>query len=64
MMSAFFSFQHTSEKLFYNCIELYWYQINSSWNIKRGGGVQGDPQKKLLSKSLALLGLPVLNMAE
>ena len=58
----FFYFQATLNRLFNNCIKSYWI---SSWNMKgvtRGGGGGGasnwpPPQKKLPSKSPALLGL-------
>ena len=61
MMSTFFHFQHTSNKLFNNCIKLYYYYTSSSWNMKWGGGdVRGKsnwtpPRKKYPQK--ALLGL-------
>ena len=34
MMSAFFHFQHTLNRLFKNCMKLYWYWTSSSWNMK------------------------------
>ena len=33
MSSFFFYFQHTLNRLFDNCVKLYWYYISSSWNI-------------------------------
>ena len=39
MMSAFFHFQHTLNRLFNNCIKFYWYGISSSWNMKGGSPI-------------------------
>ena len=47
MMSLFFHFQHTLNRLFKNYIKLYWHYISSSWNMKGG----------LTSKIPDLLGL-------
>ena len=56
----FFYFQPTLNRLFNSCIKLYWHKISFSWNMK-GMGQTDHPhllhQKKLLSKSPALLGL-------
>ena len=56
MMSVFYHFQHTLNRLFNKCITLYWCQISSSWDMKErgGGGGQIDPQpeiKLILTKS-------------
>ena len=56
MMSAIFHFQHTLNIFFNNCIELYWYSISFSRNMK--GRSIWPHQKKLPSKSPALFGLP------
>ena len=60
MMSDCFYFQPTLNRLFNSCIKLYWHKISFSWNMK-GMGQTDHPhllhQKKLLSKSPALLGL-------
>ena len=53
MMSLFFHFQHTLNRLFSNCIKLYWYQISPSWNMKG----------ELTSKSPDLLGLKSWSIA-
>ena len=63
MMSAFFHFQHTLNRLFNNCIRLYWYYISSPWNMKGEGSNWPPlpfPRRKLSSKSPALLGLNIL----
>ena len=63
MMSAFFYFQTAINSLFNNCIKLYWCYISSSWNMKAGAQFDVSPppchlpQKKVLSKCLALLAL-------
>ena len=33
MMSAFFHFQHTLDRLFNNCIKLYWYYVSSACEV-------------------------------
>ena len=57
MMLEFFQFQYTSNRLFCNCIKLYWYL--DEFFLKYGGGVKLTPlpEKKLPSKSPALLRL-------
>ena len=57
MMSAYFHFQHTLNRLFNNYIKLYWYNISSSWNMKGGKVKLTSPPAKIRSKSPALLGL-------
>ena len=53
---SIFYLKPTSNRLFNNCIKLFWYWINSSWNMKGKRGCQIDlPQKKLPSKSPTLL---------
>ena len=52
-----FYIQVTLNRLFNNCIELYSYQISSSWNMKGRGVKLIPPRKKLPSKSPLLLGL-------
>ena len=61
MMSVFFHFQHTLDRLFNNCIKLYWYKISSSWKMKRGSNWPPPlpSQEKLPSKSPDLLGLRI-----
>ena len=54
-MSGFLHFQHSSSRMFNNCIKLYWHYISSSWNLK--GGQIDTPQKNMPSKIPALLGL-------
>ena len=39
---SIFYLQPTVNRLFYNCIKLYWYEISFSWNMKGAGG-QIDP---------------------
>ena len=53
MMSAFFHFQHTLNRLFNNCIKSYWYLFFLKYQI------DPSPQEKLPSKSLPLLGLRI-----
>ena len=55
MMLAFFNFLPTFKRLFNNCIKWYWYQISSSWDMKKGQIKHSQPEKTL--KSPALLGL-------
>ena len=58
MISAFFYFQPTLNRLFSNYIKLYRYLISSSWNMKVGEvKLNPLPKEKLLPKSPALLGL-------
>ena len=45
MMSALFYFQPTLNRLFNNCIKLYWYKISSSWNMK-SDEIDSSPQRK------------------
>ena len=59
MMSAynrFFYFQSSLNRFFNSCVKLYWYSISFSWNIN-GWSNWAPPQKKLPSKSPALLGI-------
>ena len=49
MVSAFFHFQHTLNRLFNNCLKLYWCYISSSWNMK-GGQIDRPPEKTTLRK--------------
>ena len=49
MISAFFHFQHTLNRLFNNCIKLYWYSSSYSWNMKGRGGYI-PPEKTSLKK--------------
>ena len=56
MMSAFCHIQHTLNRLFNNCRNLYWHKISSSWNMKGEGGRSGvklppSPVKTILKKS-------------
>ena len=58
IMSPFCHFQHTLNRLFNICMELYWYYVSSSWNINETVGEGGRTlQKKLPSERPALLGL-------
>ena len=62
MMSAVFYFQPTLNRSFNNCIELHQFWISSVvlleiWRKRGIRGWWGVGQKKLLSKSSALLGL-------
>ena len=41
-----FYVQPTLKRLFNNCIKLYWYQISSSWNMKRESNWPPPLQKK------------------
>ena len=58
MMSEFFHFQHTLNRLFNSCIKSYWYYISSSWNMKWVSN--WSLQKKLPSKRPALLMLIIV----
>ena len=63
MMSAFFHFQRTLNRLFNNCITFYWSWISSSWNMK---GVSNWPTASALSHQdpislLCLLSLSFLH---
>ena len=54
MMSVFFQFQYTLNRLFNNCIKLCWYQISSSWNMKQEGRGESNwlpPEKTTLKKT-------------
>ena len=48
--------QTTSDRLFNNCIKLYWYWISSSWNVKGRGVKSTQTLNKLPSKRQILLG--------
>ena len=63
MMSAFFHFRRTLNRLFNNCITFYWSWISSSWNMK---GVSNWPTASALSHQdpislLCLLSLSFLH---
>ena len=53
MMSAFFHFQHTLNRLFNNCIKFYWSWISSSWNMKGGGQIDVSIVKACACKAPA-----------
>ena len=57
MMSAILYFPPTLNRLFNNYIDLNWFDISSSWNMKE---VRLASPEKLPSKSPALLGLILL----
>ena len=42
MMSAYFQFHHTLDRLFSNYIKLYWNYISPSWNMRKGRGGGGN----------------------
>ena len=56
IMSPFFHFQHTLNRLFNICMELYWYYISSSWNINETVGERGgDPPEKTTLRKPSLI---------
>ena len=60
LMSACFYFLPTLNRLLNNCVKLYWYYINSSWNMKVSNWPH--PQPTLPEKST--LKKPSLNWVE
>ena len=63
MMSAFFHFQHTLNRLFNNLLDKFFWKYEGGGEMGKGVGCQIDSptRKKLTSKSPALLGLNSLS---